>query len=328
MPAANNTFSVKIPAELTYTPDSLSSGNTMISNEQYNAATRTLTFTTDAIKKDATVAIQIPLTGAQITTAATPDTTVTYNDENFNEDHYTADGTDQAITVTSNEVPVLTGEKETTLQPNALFDPMSTMTAEDKEDGNLTGAIKVLENPVDTSQSGTYEVKYEVTDSDGNLATFTRMVIVTEAPRIIGAESKTITEGTLFDSREGITAIDKEDGDLTASIQVDGDVDEGVPGQYPITYTVTDSDGNQTKTSIIITVKAKPTEGTLTADAYQVGGSDAYIHGTTTGDVSYVRLSVNGQFVSQRLVDEDGTYKYYTRPAILSVNDEAIMVRV
>ncbi|WP_367301761.1 immunoglobulin-like domain-containing protein, partial [Listeria fleischmannii] len=68
------------------------------------------------------------------------------------------------------------------------------------------------------------------------------------------------------------------------------------------------------------------TEGTLIADAYQVGGSDAYIHGTTTGDVSYVRLSVNGQFVSQRLVDEDGTYKYYTRPAILSVNDEAIMV--
>lgn len=145
MPAANNTFSVKIPAELNYTPGSLFSTNTTISNEQYDAVTRTLTFTTGTIKKDATVAIQIPLTGVQITPAATPDTTVTYNDENFNKDRYTVEGMDSSIEVKSNEMPTISGEKETVLQPNATFDPMGTMGAQDKEDGNLTTQIKVIQ---------------------------------------------------------------------------------------------------------------------------------------------------------------------------------------
>lgn len=51
MPAANNTFSVKIPVELTYTPGTLSSANTVVTGENYDATTRTLTFQTGTIKK-------------------------------------------------------------------------------------------------------------------------------------------------------------------------------------------------------------------------------------------------------------------------------------
>ena len=40
------------------------------------------------------------------------------------------------------------------------------LSAYDKEDGDLTHKIKIDGN-VDTTKSGTYEVKYKVTDSDG-----------------------------------------------------------------------------------------------------------------------------------------------------------------
>jgi hypothetical protein len=42
-------------------------------------------------------------------------------------------------------------------------------TATDKEDGDLTAKI-VITNSVDSSLVGTYFVKYNVTDSDGNKA--------------------------------------------------------------------------------------------------------------------------------------------------------------
>ncbi|EUJ42493.1 DUF11 domain-containing protein, partial [Listeria riparia] len=52
MPAANNTISVQIPTALNYTAGSLSSANTTISNENYDATTRTLTFKIDVLKKE------------------------------------------------------------------------------------------------------------------------------------------------------------------------------------------------------------------------------------------------------------------------------------
>ncbi|MBC1517309.1 hypothetical protein HCJ48_14395, partial [Listeria sp. FSL L7-1510] len=151
MSAANNHFSVQIPSELTYTPGTLSSSDTTITEENYDEATRTLTFTTDSIKKDASVHITIPLTGQAETSAATPDTNVTYNDENFDEEITTAEATDTSVEITSNEMPTIAGDTTTTLQPGDTFDPTSTMTATDKEDGDITSNIQVIDNPVDTS---------------------------------------------------------------------------------------------------------------------------------------------------------------------------------
>ena len=49
-----------------------------------------------------------------------------------------------------------------------------------------------------------------------------------------------------IDLKEGVTAIDFEDGDITSKIQVTGDVDFGKVGNYEVTYRVTDSDNNET----------------------------------------------------------------------------------
>ncbi len=40
------------------------------------------------------------------------------------------------------------------------------------------------------------------------------------------------------------TAIDNVDGDISESVQVNGNVDTGTVGLYTLTYTVSDSAGN------------------------------------------------------------------------------------
>lgn len=55
-----------------------------------------------------------------------------------------------------------------TLTVGDKFDPLDGVTASDKEDGDLTDKIEILECDVDTSKAGTYKVTYRVTDSDGN----------------------------------------------------------------------------------------------------------------------------------------------------------------
>ncbi|MBC2002158.1 DUF5011 domain-containing protein [Listeria booriae] len=258
MPADNNTISVQIPAELNYTAGSLSSANTTISNETYDATTRTLTFKIDILKKDATADITIPMTGTTVTDAATPSTSATYNDQNFS-DTYTAEATDDTIVVTSDEPPVITGEATTKLNPNSQFDPMSTVEAKDKEDGDITAKVKIVNNPVDTSKSGSYEVTYEVTDTDGNKATFARTVVVTEAPIITSEAMTRLNPNSQFDPMSTVEAKDKEDGDLTAKVKIiNNPVNTSKSGTYEVKYEVTDTDGNKATFTRVVVVTEAP----------------------------------------------------------------------
>lgn len=50
--------------------------------------------------------------------------------------------------------------------------------------------------------------------------------------------------GETADINSGFTANDLEDGDITALVSVSGDVNYDVPGNYELTYSVSDSDGN------------------------------------------------------------------------------------
>jgi hypothetical protein len=75
--------------------------------------------------------------------------------------------------------PVFAGVGAASIQVYEDFDPLAGVTATDAEDGNLTTAINVKSNTVDTTVVGTYEVVYEVVDSAGNRTTVTRTVSVT-----------------------------------------------------------------------------------------------------------------------------------------------------
>ena len=75
---------------------------------------------------------------------------------------------------------------------------------------------------------------------------------------VINAKDLELTVGDKFDVLSGVTASDKEDGDLTSSIQViENTVNTKKAGKYKVTYKVTDSDNNETTLTINVTVKAK-----------------------------------------------------------------------
>ncbi|MDM0612964.1 DUF5011 domain-containing protein, partial [Clostridium perfringens] len=134
------------------------------------------------------------------------------------------------VTVIANEAPVIDATDKT-IKVGDTFDPMADVTAEDKEDGNLTDEVKVIKNDVNTDIPGKYEVVYEVTDSQG--ATSTKTITVTvlsnDAPIISGTDNVSIKEGDAFDPMTGVTATDTEDGNVTDKIKVEGSVDVNKP---------------------------------------------------------------------------------------------------
>lgn len=80
-------------------------------------------------------------------------------------------------------------------------------------------------------------------------------VLSNEKPVIIGADDIEIEFGSNFDARKDVVAMDYEDLDLTDKIVITGEVNTNVSGEYEITYSVTDNDGNTT--TIIRKVKVK-----------------------------------------------------------------------
>lgn len=67
--------------------------------------------------------------------------------------------------------------------------------------------------------------------------------------------------GAEFDPMKGVTASDKEDGDLTKEIKVEGKIDSKIPGDYKLVYNVEDKDGNKTSLVRDLKVKENPNPG-------------------------------------------------------------------
>ena len=162
-----------------------------------------------------------------------------------------------------NAIPTIKAEDKT-LTVGDTFDPKADVTATDEEDGNLTDKIEVLKNEVDTTKAGKYEVTYKVTDSKG--ASRTKTITVTVNPKMetlneaptIDVTDKEITVGDKFDPKDGVSAKDKEDGNLTDKIEIlKNTVDPSKPGVYEVTYKVTDSKGASCTKTIKVTVKEK-----------------------------------------------------------------------
>ena len=126
-------------------------------------------------------------------------------------------------------------------------------TAIDDCDGDITGQVVVTQ--------GDGVIDYTATDAHGNTATAQRALeyVDTTPPEITlsGNAEMTIQSGDSF-TDPGYTAQDAGDGDVTASVTTDGAVDPGTPGDYTITYSVTDSAGNTGTVQRLVHVKQPP----------------------------------------------------------------------
>lgn len=73
----------------------------------------------------------------------------------------------------------------------------------------------------------------------------------------VSGENQHLTVGDTFDPYTGVTAFDKEDGDLTSEIKVEHDVDTTKAGTYQVTYTVKDSKGLEASVTVKVIVSEK-----------------------------------------------------------------------
>lgn len=165
------------------------------------------------------------------------------------------------VEVVSYSKPIINGANNCNITQGNEFDPMAGVTAKDTEDGDLIKYIEVS-GEVNTKKPGSYEITYEVIDSDGNKTTVKRIVKVilkvvqiNNAP-IIYAKDKVLKLGDKFNEMDGVTAFDREDGDITKNIKViENTVDTSKAGKYKIVYEVSDSKGVKTIKEVSIVVK-------------------------------------------------------------------------
>ena len=132
-------------------------------------------------------------------------------------------------------------------------------TATDDYDGDITDKVQVrTENDV---------VYYTVKDSSGNETTVQRQIVRKDvvAPVITlkGDASITINAGSAY-QEPGYTANDNIDGDVTDQVQISGYVNIYHAGTYTLTYTATDSYGNQATAERTVVVKPIKQPDTIT----------------------------------------------------------------
>lgn len=100
-------------------------------------------------------------------------------------------------------------------------------------------------------------------------------------PQLIGLDDKTIIKGSSFDALEGVTAFDREDGDLTSEIIITGRVDVTSPGDYVLSYRVKDSEGLEITADRRVTVRLQDAnEDTFELNKVYNQGDVVYYKGT------------------------------------------------
>ncbi|MFT8459542.1 MAG: bacterial Ig-like domain-containing protein, partial [Liquorilactobacillus ghanensis] len=115
--------------------------------------------------------------------------------------------------------------------------------------------IKVA-GEVDTNKPGTYEITYSYTESGTN--TFSTAITVIVTGVVINAKDSTIIAGpnTKWDKEDNFTSATDENGNplQISDLTVTGSVDTTKAGEYEITYSCIDKDGNRVSKTITVTV--------------------------------------------------------------------------
>ncbi|MBC1606087.1 DUF5011 domain-containing protein, partial [Listeria rocourtiae] len=164
------------------------------------------------------------------------------------------------VFVTGNNDPVIYA-KDRTIIAGTSFDPLENVTASDIEDGDLTSHIQIISNDVNTKKEGVYSVTYAVTDSDNNTTKKTITVNVNATPPTVKAQDMSGIAGISASEVSwftNVTAEDKVDGDISVKVNVDySGVNFQKEGDYPVVYSVTNSNGKSASTTVNMQITAE-----------------------------------------------------------------------
>ena len=154
--------------------------------------------------------------------------------------------------------------------------------------------------------AGSTTITATAKDGSGKTATCKITVLSNNAPKINGAINKTIKVKDIenFDLLEGIIVTDDHDKDLKATI-VSGKLEKpsaGTNKNYTITYKATDSDGNTTTATRVITVTNQvPTISGLSDITIKKGQTADLMLGVTANDYEDKNLTSKIVFPSTNL---------------------------
>lgn len=150
------------------------------------------------------------------------------------------------------------------------------------------------------------------------------------APQIALPADDEIAQGADFDPLTGVTATDDRDGDLTASIEVAGDVDVHTLGAYELVYTVADAAGNTATATRVVTVVAAPAPApkiALIGDPVQGGEVTFTGSGFIPGESVNAAVHSDPVDLGAFVVAGDGTFAIdWTIPADFAVGEHSIVV--
>lgn len=161
------------------------------------------------------------------------------------------------VTVADTQPPTVTISGTTPLY-HKQYQPFTPPagSAVDQCEGSLP---VMIQGTVDVNTVGDYYLTYQATDASANTGQYFLTVYVTaDLPPVInlsGPVSVVLDCGNGY-TEAGWTALDDEDGDLTASVGVTGTPPAGPlgPGLWTITYVVTDSASNTVTAQRTVTV--------------------------------------------------------------------------
>ncbi|KAB7668431.1 immune inhibitor A domain-containing protein [Bacillus sp. B1-b2] len=231
------------------------------------------------------------------------------------------------------DVPSITlsGDNPFVLQAGTSFNEPG-FTATDNIDGNITELVEVHGlDSLDVNKPGEYVLTYAVTDKAGNSAEVKRTVHVVdeEKPYITLTDGTVEVEAGTEYVEPGFEATDNVDGDLTEEVQVSGEVDIIRPGEYTLTYTVTDSsDNSYSVTRAIIVVDTTAPVLTLDGEENVVleAGSEYVEQGYSVSDIVDGDLTESVEVYGYVDTTTTGEYELYYI-VVDSSGNEVVVVR-
>ena len=218
------------------------------------------------------------------------------------------------------------------------FNARQGVVATDQDGTNISHAIRILGH-VNVRKAGVYTLTYNVTGFREKTLSMTRKITIQERPNfppeLHGIEPATITVGSLFDTRRGITASDPEEGNLTYAIRVIGSINNRKAGTYTLTYKVSDSKGLTASEQRIITVIEKentpPEIHGIEPVTLYVGASFDVRRGVTADDIEDGNLTyalrVHGSVNTRKAGKYILTYLVTDRQGVTTTREREITVK-
>ena len=180
----------------------------------------------------------------------------------------------QTITITDTTAPDITAPENITKEATGPTTPVTVglATATDL----VTDPVIITRSPTaDAFAVGTHTITWKADDGNGNIITAEQTITITDTTKPVitltndNADSNTVELGSAY-TEHGATATDAVDDntELTRKIAINaGAVDVNRLGTYPVTYDVSDTEGNPAERVTRMVMVTDTTEPDITAPA-------------------------------------------------------------